>query len=223
MLSIQFCTVLLAAPFVFAFNTLPNQRFGARSKLSMVIDKAWPGQLPPTGFFDPLGLSEGKSDKELRRWRESELKHGRICMLAAIGILTAEVWNPLFGGKIMGASIYHFQEIQNIYPPFWLFLLTSIGIIEFYSINRGWESPEEKTTSLAMLKDEYIPGDLGFDPLNLMPKTLDSFNEMRTKELQNGRLAMLATVAFIAQELVDKRSILDHFVHYGFRYAGYGG
>ena len=34
---------------------------------------------------------------------------------------------------------------------------------------------------------------------------------MRTKELQNGRLAMLATAGFIAQELVDGKTVLGHF------------
>jgi hypothetical protein len=30
----------------------------------------------PEGF-DPLGLSNGKSFKELKKWREAELKHGK--------------------------------------------------------------------------------------------------------------------------------------------------
>lgn len=35
------------------------------------------GQTAPFGFFDPLGLSKSVSDEDLKRWRESELKHGR--------------------------------------------------------------------------------------------------------------------------------------------------
>ena len=35
------------------------------------------------------------------------------------------------------------------------------------------------------------PGDVGFDPLGLKPKDADEFATMATKELQNGRLAML--------------------------------
>jgi uncharacterized protein YacL len=33
---------------------------------------------------------------------------------------------------------------------------------------------------------------------------------IQTKELQNGRLAMLATAGFMAQELVDGKGILEH-------------
>ena len=29
-------------------------------------------------LWDPLGLSSGASDRTLKRWRESELKHGRV-------------------------------------------------------------------------------------------------------------------------------------------------
>ena len=60
------------------------------------------GSLAPMGFFDPLGISSGKTDVELKKIRESELKHGRVAMIAALGILTAETTNPLFGGQITG-------------------------------------------------------------------------------------------------------------------------
>lgn len=41
--------------------------------------------------FDPLGLSEGASPKDIRRWREAEIKHGRVAMLASLGVLVQEV------------------------------------------------------------------------------------------------------------------------------------
>ena len=56
------------------------------------------GALPPVGFFDPLGLSQGKSDAEMKKIREAELKHGRLAMLASLGFLVAESFNPLFDG-----------------------------------------------------------------------------------------------------------------------------
>jgi hypothetical protein len=39
------------------------------------------------GFFDPLKLSEGKDQETLEWYRAAELKHGRVCMLAAVGLL----------------------------------------------------------------------------------------------------------------------------------------
>ena len=32
------------------------------------------GDIAPTGFFDPLGLSNGKDIYTLKQWREAELK-----------------------------------------------------------------------------------------------------------------------------------------------------
>ena len=43
----------------------------------------------------------------------------------------------------------------------------------------------------------------------------DEFTIRRTKELQNGRLAMLATAGMVAQELMDERGILEHFRLFG--------
>lgn len=53
-------------------------------------------------------------------------------------------------------------------------------------------------------------GDLGFDPLGLKPTDPEEFEIMQTKELQNGRLAMIASSGFLAQEAVDHVGILEH-------------
>jgi hypothetical protein len=59
------------------------------------------------------------------------------------------------------------------------------------------------------LKADYVNGDLGFDPLNLMPLTQAEFDAKRTKELQNGRLAMIsvAGVCCIFRNNLTKKSI----------------
>jgi light-harvesting complex I chlorophyll a/b binding protein 1 len=62
------------------------------------------------------------------------------------------------------------------------------------------------------LKPDYFPGDVGFDPLGLAPEDPDEFLELHTKELQNGRLAMLGWAGMVAQELVNGKEI---FVNLG--------
>ncbi len=44
---------------------------------------------PPegSGFFDPLRLSDSKDQATLDWYRAAELKHGRVCMLASLGIV----------------------------------------------------------------------------------------------------------------------------------------
>jgi len=45
--------------------------------------------------FDPMGLSEIQADLKYARW--AELKHGRICMLAIVGMVTQE-YGPFGSG-----------------------------------------------------------------------------------------------------------------------------
>jgi len=56
-----------------------------------------------------------------------------------------------------------------------------------------------------------VTGDLGFDPLGLKPSDPEELRILQTKELQNGRLAMLAAAGFMAQELTDGKGIIEHF------------
>jgi hypothetical protein len=39
------------------------------------------GSSAPLGFFDPLGFTKGASAETLAKYRESELKHGRVAMV----------------------------------------------------------------------------------------------------------------------------------------------
>jgi len=59
-------------------------------------------------------------------------------------------------------------------------------------------------------KGDRIPGDFGYDPLGLKPKDTNSqeFLDLQNKELNNGRLAMLAAAGMLAQELVTGQKIL---------------
>merc|ERR1719387_87998 len=57
------------------------------------------------------------------------------------------------------------------------------------------------------MKEDHVPGDLGFDPLGLKPKDPEKFKEMQSKELNNGRLAMIAAAGMIAQEYVTGQKL----------------
>jgi len=61
-----------------------------------------------------------------------------------------------------------------------------------------------------LLRDDYVPGDIGFDPLGLKPEDPEELKLLQTKELQNGRLAMLAAAGFMAQELVNGEGIIQN-------------
>ena len=57
------------------------------------------------------------------------------------------------------------------------------------------------------IRSDFTSGDLGFDPLGLKPTDPAELKEMQTKELQNGRLGMIAAAGMIAQELASNQKL----------------
>jgi len=175
-------------------------------------EMAWglPGKIAPFAEgFDPLGLSKDLSIDEAKRYRESEVTHGRVAMLAVLGFLVGENYHPLFGldGKEI-LAIDSLTEVRLVFPSFFEILVAVIGTIELGRAQKGWVDPNKLKSEQGLLNENYYPGDIGFDPLGLKPTTADEFSVMQTKELQNGRLAMLGVAGFVAQELVDRKPIL---------------
>jgi hypothetical protein len=132
-------------------------------------------------------------------------------MLAVIGFLVGEKVEGssfLFDASVSGPAITHLSQVPNL---FWVGLTTVIAIAEIKRAEIGFVEPENVPVAKAgLLRADYIPGNLGFDPLGLMPNEPEAFKTMQTKELQNGRLAMLAAAGFMAQELTDGKGILEH-------------
>lgn len=166
-------------------------------------------------FFDPVGFTSWKSTKisDVRRWRESELTHGRVAMLAALGFVVGEQLEDFpaflnFDGSVTGPAITHFQQVEETRPLFWEALVLCIGLAESFRVAAGWSAPVG--SGFNNLKDEYIMGDLGFDPLGLRPQEPEALKIMQTKELNNGRLAMIGIAGFVVQELVEQTEIFQH-------------
>lgn len=135
-----------------------------------------------------------------------------LLVLAVVGFLVGEKVEGssfLFDAQITGPAITHFEQVP---PVFWGLLTTAIGFVEQYRLRIGWVEPNQVPFDQpGLLRNEYVPGDINFDPLNLKPTDPDEFRIMQTKELQNGRLAMLAAAGFMAQEIVDGKGIVEHF------------
>lgn len=104
-----------------------------------------------TKGFDPAGFTDRIASKDdLYRYREAELKHGRICMLAVTGILVQEIYTwPAPDGVFEAPT--PLGALSTV-PPFGLLqIVLVIGIIE--ATSSGYQG--------------RVPGDLGFDPLGL--------------------------------------------------------
>merc|ERR1719356_2390665 len=91
------------------------------------------GITAPLGFFDPLGFSTDAPEGKLLFYREVELKHGRICMLASLGIFIGEKFHPLFGGNIDAPAYVAFQ--QTPLQSFWPIVIIVLAVPEIASVN----------------------------------------------------------------------------------------
>ena len=132
-------------------------------------------------------------------------------MLAAVGFLVGEKVEGssfLFDASIKGPAITHLAQVP---VGFWVLLVVAIGAAEQTRATIGWVEPENVPVDKpGLLREDYIPGDLGFDPLGLKPDDPEELKILQTKELQNGRLAMLAAAGFMAQELVNGKGIIEN-------------
>ncbi|EIE23416.1 hypothetical protein COCSUDRAFT_65904 [Coccomyxa subellipsoidea C-169] len=174
--------------------------------------KTLPGISQPfPDIFDPANLlSNATSIQEVKRWRESEITHGRVAMLAALGWIVGEFVADKkllvnSDGRITGPAIDHFQQVEYKGAIFWEPLVFSIGLAEAWRIGVGWANPS--SDKFNQLRDDYSPGEIGFDPLGLTPTDPKEKYDLQTKELNNGRLAMIGIAGFVAQELVKKQEI----------------
>jgi len=177
-----------------------------------------PGAIAPTGFFDPIGFAQkGISLNEVKRYREAEVQHGRVAMIASVGYLAGEAVAGPF--SIVGPANDQLQQMPA--PAFWL-LTIFIGGLELKRATTGWVEPDlgSWTKTLWTLRESYYPGDVGFDPLGLKPTEPKAFSSMQTRELQNGRLAMLGVAGMCAQELVNHKTIFETIDFYQKVYSG---
>jgi len=79
-----------------------------------------------------------------------------------------------------------------------------IAVIEIFSIFPAFEDPNIEGWAI---KSTHTAGDFGFDPLGLKPKEPKELMEMQTKELNNGRLAMIAIAGMVVQEAVTGQKL----------------
>eukprot|EP00242_Pyramimonas_sp_CCMP2087_P007332 CAMPEP_0198209532 /NCGR_PEP_ID=MMETSP1445-20131203/16736_1 /TAXON_ID=36898 /ORGANISM="Pyramimonas sp., Strain CCMP2087" /LENGTH=220 /DNA_ID=CAMNT_0043883343 /DNA_START=62 /DNA_END=724 /DNA_ORIENTATION=+ len=177
---------------------------------SVAYCKTLPGICAPfSDMFDPAGLLKTATVEDVRRYREAELTHGRVAMLASLGFVVGEQLEdfPLFDGAVTGPAINQFQQVQS---GFWVPLVIAIGVCEAYRVSVGWARPD--SSGVNKLLPEYEMGDLGFDPLGLAPTDPAELKEKKTRELNNGRLAMIAIAGFVTQEFVNNTEIFQHLL-----------
>lgn len=146
---------------------------------------------PFQGKFDPLGFSDNVDSREFARLREAELKHARWGMISATSI-------PLLEIHSHQPAIHAYDRLPGDDQ---LAIAALILAGEFTTMILGYENPFTDGSPAAFkIRKDYQPGDLGFNLVNSWSD--EEFMEFSNKELNNGRLAMIAALGMIVQELV---------------------
>jgi hypothetical protein len=159
--------------------------------------------------FDPLGLSKvtspafGLVEDELLRTnslRDAELRHGRLAMLAAAAWPIQELVHPSLA-KLAGAP----ELLSDGRSPSVLNGGLTVGpvpiFLAFFAVAIGYLDVKAEETKAQVSAEDWIPGYYSFDPLNLVGGMSPlAIKNMQAKEINNGRLAMVAVLAYVVQE-----------------------
>ena len=158
------------------------------------------GSVKPLTDFDPMGIVENAPENRLKFIREAELMHGRTAMLATVAIPFLESLDQT--GSTLG--INYLSSLDAYHQlPFWFTLLN----YETLRMGVGWVNPFTEDgidpSKTFTLEPNYQPGNLGkYNMTNIS-------DDLLNKELSNGRLAMIAFVGIVAQELVQGKQLFN--------------
>ncbi|ESW32583.1 hypothetical protein PHAVU_001G000400 [Phaseolus vulgaris] len=185
------------------------------------------GDLPGDYGFDIAGL--GKDPVALQKYFNFEILHARWAMLASIGALIPEildllgafhfvepVWWRVGYSKLKGDTLdylgiqgLHFAGSQGVVVIAICQALLMVG--PEYARYCGTEALEP--LGIYLPGDINYPGGALFDPLNLSNDP-EAFEELKVKEIKNGRLAMVAWLGFYVQAALTGKgpvqNLIDH-------------
>ncbi len=152
-------------------------------------------------LFDPLNLC---NEDNFASYREAELKHGRIAMLAILGNTLPDI----FHSKIIPPCNVYLSPSHNLHfcdVPYsgWKALLTIpvMGWVQIVALIGFLE------TQVFIQRDEKdLPGDYGLGYFGLRDKRRH-WRSLKS-ELENGRLAMVGFTIQIIYELVSGNTVV---------------
>merc|ERR1719333_968 len=145
------------------------------------------GAQAPLGTFDPLGFSE--NEETFKDLRAKELKHGRLAMMGAVGMLAQ--------------SVVQVPGMEGV-PKDVTACLSGNGQVGFFAILAVIGALE---VGVFVQDPNKEPGNFG----NPVPWFDDYSMEMRAKELNNGRIAMFSAIGIIAASLYTGKPAIDQF------------
>eukprot|EP00521_Asterionellopsis_glacialis_P002934 CAMPEP_0195271052 /NCGR_PEP_ID=MMETSP0706-20130129/14780_1 /TAXON_ID=33640 /ORGANISM="Asterionellopsis glacialis, Strain CCMP134" /LENGTH=194 /DNA_ID=CAMNT_0040326569 /DNA_START=38 /DNA_END=622 /DNA_ORIENTATION=- len=168
-----------------AFAPAQQSKSSTTTAINAWKDDTVVGITAPMGFFDPLGFATGKSDETMNLYREAELKHGRVAMAACLGwYVTAAGVHPAFDSQLSSDPLKAAEQLPAVG---WLQFVLGCGAIEWLAVQ-------------IRARPGYVPGDI-LGAAYWVDDSDEGWVDYQNKEINNGRLAMVAFMGIFVQDL----------------------
>ncbi len=148
------------------------------------------GAQPPLGFFDPLGILNDADQARFDSLRNTELKHGRISMLAVLGHIVTSKGDRLPGEIAYGVK---FTDVKSGLAAFdtipaagLMQLFFFIGLMELGYSTRAAEIEAKCEKEMANRKWNEA-----------------TIRKKKSIELNNGRAAQMGILGLMVHEKLD--------------------
>lgn len=154
--------------------------------------------MPTVGF---VGEEERPPALILRDYREAEIRHGRLAMLAAVIWPLQEIADRIFIPETFGSmTVVYGGPTLPVAPLLMTFFMLNLGYLDIYSS----EIKENESG------DAFLPGECFWDPLAIMEGAPDSMKRnMQEREILNGRASMIAVAAYIFEEGMTHKPVIS--------------
>ncbi|CAE8602429.1 unnamed protein product [Polarella glacialis] len=165
-----------------------QQRSKGHVRKAAVAQRAFESEFgvqAPVGFWDPAGFTADGSVENFNRRRQTELKHGRISMLATMGYITPEIAGK-FPGFLSPSAVLKFADVPNGLAA--ISKVPAAGWAQILAYMAFCEVSQDQSAGT-----KASTGDFDF---------LASYytDARRNAELANGRLAMMAIIGMFFQD-----------------------
>jgi len=192
--------------------SVPRSVVRASSPAQMAFVDTLEGTGEETGgqIWDPLDIAGSVSDEALMWFRASELKHGRVAMLATVGYMLGAAGITFPGDIANGVSFASvnndgvFYAWNNVPEEGKLQILGLLLSLEWATeakkphYMRGGVPGKIDRLPFAGVNGIWTPAIKFWDPLNFTGALSDEQKAKKRKaELKNGRLAMIGIISFL--------------------------
>lgn len=155
----------------------------------------------PNDSDEPIDVVERPPALVLRDYREAEIRHGRLAMLAAMLWPLQEIIDRIFIPESFGeTTVVYGGPTLPFFPLLMTFFMLNLGYLDIFAS----EIKENEAGNA------FLPGECFWDPLKILDGAPPSMKRnMQEREILNGRAAMIAVAAFFFEEAMTHKPIVS--------------